>query len=241
MDEPAIAIKGIRGGQLLVIVGDGPWPQVEAALIERIGGQPAFFRGAALALQVGDRILNRDDVRKLKDKLAEHDVRLSSLLGAQPETIRSARRNELDTQLPENHAAEAAADISITEYEDPDLPAVESDEKGTPGIMFRGSLRSGRALRHIGHVLVIGDVNPGAMIIAGGDVVVWGRLRGTVHAGANGDSQAIVCALDLRPQQLRIANHVAIGSDERKARPHPEVAFVHEGQIQAREWGTDSR
>jgi septum site-determining protein MinC len=87
-------------------------------------------------------------------------------------------------------------------------------------------------------VVVIGDVNPGAQIIAGGDVLVWGRLRGTVHAGALGDEKSLVCALDLRPMQLRIANIVAVGSDGGKSRPHPEIAFVSDGQIVAEEWGS---
>jgi septum site-determining protein MinC len=71
-----------------------------------------------------------------------------------------------------------------------------------------------------GRLPSLGDVNPGAEIIAGGSVVVWGRLRGLVHAGAMGDDTAVICALDLNPTQLRIADQIAIPpADTRTAPP----------------------
>ena len=75
----------------------------------------------------------------------------------------------------------------------------------------RGPLRSGEHLQVEGSVLLLGDVNPGARISAGGHVLVWGRLRGTAHAGCDGDRQARIVALQLRPLQLRIADVVARG------------------------------
>jgi len=66
-------------------------------------------------------------------------------------------------------------------------------------------------------------------------VVVWGRLRGVVHAGAGGDAEAVVCALDLSPTQLRIANHIAT-SPARKGEPKPEMARIRDGQIVAERW-----
>ena len=85
-------------------------------------------------------------------------------------------------------------------------------------------------------LLVIGDVNPGAEVVAGGNVVVWGKLRGMVHAGAMGDDSAIVCALSLAPTQLRIGNHIARPPDEKKASPIPEVARVRDDRIVVEPW-----
>ncbi len=229
----AISIKGTRDG-LLITAGNGPWPEVSQALVHTISTQHEFFRGARVALQVGDRALERDDIRKLRDRLAEHDVTLFAVLGKSAETLRSARREDLATELEQP----IQAPPPTAEEPEADLPPISSDEVGSSGILVKHTLRSGRIIRHTGHVIVIGDVNPGAQIIAGGDVLVWGRLRGTVHAGALGDTQAMVCALDLRPMQLRIANLVAISPNDPKARPHPEFAFVREGQIIAEEWGS---
>ncbi|MBI4770229.1 MAG: septum site-determining protein MinC, partial [Chloroflexi bacterium] len=66
-------------------------------------------------------------------------------------------------------------------------PEVDSEEARDEAVLVRRTLRSGRSVRHPGHVVIIGDVNPGAEIVAGGDIVVWGRLRGVVQAGAGGD------------------------------------------------------
>jgi septum site-determining protein MinC len=84
-------------------------------------------------------------------------------------------------------------------------------------------------------VVILGDVNPGAEIIAGGNVVVWGRMRGVVHAGAAGDESAVVCALDLAPTQLRIASHIGVSPD-RSGPPRPEMAHVREGRLIAEGW-----
>jgi septum site-determining protein MinC len=84
-------------------------------------------------------------------------------------------------------------------------------------------------------VVIIGDVNPGAEIVAGGDVVVWGRLRGMVHAGAQGNEDAIICALDLSPTQIRIAGQISI-PPKRRGRPQPEMARLQKGQVLAEPW-----
>jgi septum site-determining protein MinC len=229
VDDSVVSLKGIRDG-LLVTVGEGPWDGIETTLISAIESQGEFFRGARVALQVGERTLNRDDIRKLRDKLAEHDVALWAVLGQSPETAREARRLELETELKDS--------TPVATHEPGELPPISSDEHGDSAVLLKHTLRSGRIVRHVGHVIVIGDVNPGAQIIAGGHVLIWGRLRGTVHAGAGGDEEAMVCALDMRPMQLRIANHVAIAPDSGQPRPHPEIAFVRDGQIVAEEWGT---
>jgi septum site-determining protein MinC len=95
-------------------------------------------------------------------------------------------------------------------------------------------------LRHTGHITLIGDVNPGAEIIAGGSVVVWGRLRGLVHAGALGDSSSIICALELRPTQLRIADLIARPPDQHPIN-RPEFARVVAGEIIVDGWETFKR
>jgi septum site-determining protein MinC len=103
-------------------------------------------------------------------------------------------------------------------------------------VLWQRTLRSGQSIRHPGHVIVIGDVNPGAEIVAGGHVVVWGKLRGTVHAGATGDEAALICALHLAPTQLRIAGHITRSPEERRRESTAEVAVVRDGQIVAIPW-----
>ena len=72
-------------------------------------------------------------------------------------------------------------------------------------MLVHKTLRSGIHLEHDGHVVVIGDVNPGAEVSATGSVVVWGRLLGSVHAGSRGDEKAVICALEMSPTYIHIA------------------------------------
>jgi len=118
-------------------------------------------------------------------------------------------------------------------------PAAESAQRpaaSAEALFVLRTVRSGQALRHHGAVTVVGDVNPGAEVIAGGDVVVWGRLRGVVHAGAMGDEQAIVCALDLAPTQLRIAGLAARAPEGAPPSAGPEVAHIEQDHIIVEPW-----
>jgi septum site-determining protein MinC len=80
------------------------------------------------------------------------------------------------------------------------------------------TLRSGQKVEYDGDVLILGDVNPDAYIVSSGSVIVMGNLRGVVHAGANGDETAIIMALKLRPQQIRISNCIARSPDDESQR-----------------------
>jgi len=237
MSDP-ITIKGIREG-LLVTLGDGEnWIAVSQTLLERIDQAADFFKGAKLALGVGPRVLSAADLGRLRDALSERKVSLWAVLSESPTTMNAAQALGLLVSLPANTPAAR-----------PD-PEINPEEARDEAVLVRRTLRSGRSVRHGGHVIVIGDVNPGAEIVAGGNVVVWGRLRGVVHAGApfttlqgsstDGDDGAVVCALDLSPTQLRIARYIAI-SPARKGEPKPEMARIRNGQIIAERWSAKGK
>lgn len=96
----------------------------------------------------------------------------------------------------------------------------------------RGTVRSGQRIEFNGNVVIIGDVNPGGEIVAAGNVVVIGALRGIVHAGADGNKEAIIVALSLHPVQLRIAEIITRSPDEKQEKFNfPELAFIKENQI----------
>jgi septum site-determining protein MinC len=83
-----------------------------------------------------------------------------------------------------------------------------------------------------GNIVVIGDVNAGGELVAAGDIIVWGTLRGVAHAGAEGDESAKVFALHLEPMQLRIATKLAVAPEERRKKQSvPEVASLRDAGI----------
>ena len=106
---------------------------------------------------------------------------------------------------------------------------------GDEAVLVQRTLRSGHNINYFGHVVILGDVNPGAEIIAGGNVVVWGRLRGTVHAGADGNQDAVICALDLSPVQLRIADQISVAPPKKK-KSQPEIARLLDNRVIAEPW-----
>lgn len=72
----------------------------------------------------------------------------------------------------------------------------------------RGSLRSGQKIEYEGSLVVLGDVNSGAEVLAGENIVILGILRGVAHAGAKGNKEAIIAAASIESVQVRIANVV---------------------------------
>ena len=100
---------------------------------------------------------------------------------------------------------------------------LETATQGTRLVV--GPVRSGVILDHAGHLVVFGDVNPGAEVRAKGNILVLGRLRGTAHAGI-GQDVGFILALRLEPQQLRIGRMVTRAADSDTPASDAEIAYA---------------
>lgn len=98
-------------------------------------------------------------------------------------------------------------------------------------LIVNKNLRSGQTVEHSGDVLILGDVNEGAEVIAAGNIVVMGTLRGYAHAGAIGDDSSVVVAKKMIPQQLRIGHHIAIRGEDEEEPQEAEIAKVIDNKI----------
>ena len=102
-------------------------------------------------------------------------------------------------------------------------------------LLVKSTCRSGEIIRHQGDVVVLGDVNPGAEVIASGDIVVFGCLRGFAHAGSEGDNKATIVALSLGSPRLQIGPHVGASSgnnvEPRYTDSGPVIAYVRRRSI----------
>jgi septum site-determining protein MinC len=224
----AFTVKGTRKG-VLITLGPGEMADISAELADLIDSRTAFFAGGKVALQVGERRLDLNQIARLRQLFDERGVAVWAILSDDPGTHAAVERLGLETTLGLTPRAPAPGSAQAT---------VEEPEDAEMGILVDRTLRSGQSVHCVGHVVILGDVNPGAEVMASGDVVVWGRLRGIVHAGALGDEGRCVCALDLSPTQLRIGSHIARPPEERRRarEARPERAFVSEGQIVAERW-----
>ncbi|MBM4429029.1 MAG: septum site-determining protein MinC [Chloroflexi bacterium] len=221
-NEPRVQIKGTRKG-LSITLGEGSWQEILYELDQRLSQGQAFFYDSQVNLQIGLRDMEQSDMEALMEMLARHRIELASLQTTSRASGETAQTLGIRLALPE---------VTLAPPE-PRGPAEDWSE----GVLLRRTLRSGQSIQETGHVVVIGDVNPGAEIFAGGDVIVWGKLRGMVHAGALGNSEAVVCALELRPTQLRIGTCIATSPAETASTgTRPEIAAVVNGQIVARPW-----
>ena len=219
-----LQIKGLRDG-LLVSLDDAPWEDQLAALITQVDAQPSFFQGARLALDVASQVLHVNELVALRDALSDRGISLWAVISESPTTESTAQLLGLATR------------ISKPRPEESRQFAVEDLGEET-ALFLNRTLRSGTRIEFAGHVVVLGDVNPGAEIVAEGNVIIWGRLRGMVHAGAKGNRSAVICALDLSPTQLRIADEVsAVLKPQEHARP--EMARINaDGKLQAEFWSS---
>lgn len=221
MEETPITLKGTAEG-ILLKPRSFVWDTVLEALQRALEEAEAFFRGGRLIVELGNREFTQDQLSSLRALLMQFDIELWAVLSENKKTVRLARSNGLLTRLPKDaEAKHAPIDTVPTENQ---------------GLFLQQTLRSGQSIRYAGHVTLLGDVNPGAEIVAGGNIVVWGTLRGVAHAGAFGDEETVVCALDLQPSQIRIAGYIGRPPDQRRQTPGPELAKIDAGHIVAEVW-----
>lgn len=234
-------------------------PDFEAALLDlsgKLSEQPGFYRGCSATALVDDPGLADEKLDALRALLGEHgielrDVRTSAEAGqelARRRALRPKRELKLSDSARSLVADFAGARADIAErrrrgetsvrrvvHRDPQPPAAQAAPAPlaqAPDTLYHvGTLRGGQSLQHVGNIVVVGDVNPGSELVAAGDVVVFGRLLGVAHAGAEGDERAKVYALHLEATQLRIATSIALDEERRTPGAQPEIAFVRDGRI----------
>ncbi len=219
-EDVAVTIRGTGAG-LVINLGDAPFEGVMSQLEALLTSRASFFLGGRAALHTGDRSLSVEQLTSIGQMIERFGMTLWAVQGDHPETHAAARELGLETALRPTRT-EAKGDAP--------------SQREMAGIVVRRTLRSGQVLHHAGHITLLGDVNPGAEVIAGGDVLVWGKLRGTVHAGALGDDGAVVCALQLAPSQIRIGSHIARSPERSRPPKVPEVASVQQGTIVVERW-----
>ncbi|MFH1186041.1 MAG: septum site-determining protein MinC [Chloroflexota bacterium] len=217
----AIRIKGMRDG-LLVSLPEGEWDEQSAALLAQIDSQRPFFQGARLALDVGPQVIKVNEMVELRDRLSERNVSLWAVISESQMTEQTAQLLGLATRVskprPEEQQSIDAGPISQE-----------------TALYVNRTMRSGTRVEFPGSVVVLGDVNPGAELVVDGSAIVWGRLRGAVHAGAAGDAEAVVCALEFAPMRLQIAGEVldpSAGGTE----GGPAMAVIRDGSLVLEPW-----
>lgn len=216
MPRERVSIKGTRQGLRILLDPEGEFEEVFRELEERLSSGNGFFAGASVDIFTGGRKLSPELLAELSE-LVEKRFGLSIGLIDQ-------RRHS-----PEESPCEPGARSRGGEE-------TASAERVEPTLLVKRTLRSGQSVRFKGNVVIVGDVNPGAEVVATGDVIVIGVLRGMVHAGAAGNRAAVVTAFRLAPTQLRIADVITRAPDNASLPSVPEVARIKDGCVVIEEY-----
>ncbi|MGB3616387.1 MAG: septum site-determining protein MinC [Elainellaceae cyanobacterium] len=211
-----------KDGRLLLLLPSPPedsavpdWNDIWQQLKQRLASAERFWEPNTLVhLIAGDRLLDTRQLQSIADSLTEAKLSLKRVYTSRRQTA----------------VAAATAGYSVEQHES----VAHLSSKGTPepgaspveALYVETTVRSGVEIRHPGSIIVLGDVNPGGAVIADGDVMVWGALRGVAQAGAAGNAECRIMALRLEPTQMRIAELVARSPETPPDEYYPEVAHA---------------
>lgn len=195
------------------------WLEIWQQIKHRLNGGERFWQpNTEVHLIAGDRLLDSRQLQAIADALTEVKFQLVR--------IHTSRRQTAVMAATAGYSVEQQTSPT-TLSPTPNTPATALADP----LYLETTVRSGVEIRHPGSIIVIGDVNPGGDLIADGDILVWGRLRGMAHAGAGGNGQCIVMALQMEPTQIRIAEFVARSPEPPPGQYYPEVAYVSSAGI----------
>lgn len=203
-DTPSARLIGIREGLLLTLKPDTPLAELKAE-IERVFQQAGnLARNAKVVIDWG----NDREYPELEQEIA-------TFLVDSFQVAMVLRHQEPPRESRDRH---------------PRRYDISRSWQRSDALILAGRIRSGQNIEGRHHVVILGDVNPGAEIRAGGDIIVLGTLGGVALAGQPDNEEAFVFAMDFKPLQIQIGRVLAIGTGPTMAKT-PEIAFVQNGLI----------
>ena len=202
-----------RYGINLILDNNISFAELKKAVLDKFKESEKFFKNASIAISFEGRILSGEEELELLDLIAEN----TSI-----HVVCVVDHDELREQL----------------YKEK-IDSYYNNVADNTGEFYKGTLRSGQVLKCDSSIVIIGDVNPGAKIIARGNIVIIGALKGNAYAGAAGDESCFVTALTMEPVQIKIGNVIGRSADKgpweairnRKRTMEPQMAMVSDGNI----------
>lgn len=231
-----VIIKGNRYGISIVLDKETEFSKLLEDLALKLENAEEFFDcEKQLAVTFEGRSLSNEELDQVLSVI-ENNSRLniqyvmdenSDLEATFFDIIQTAKAAEPEEKKPEPELIEVTAmpDIAAAPSDWDAMEDVPAKEDNT-GMFYKGTLRSGQTLETRDSLVIIGDVNPGANVIAGGNIVIIGALKGSVAAGSNGNTNAFVMALSMEPIQIQIADIIARSSDTKKASKSKKEAMI---------------
>jgi len=206
MNNPVI-IKGNKYGIVVVLDQEMKYEELREEIAKKFRDSAKFFDKAQMAISFEGRTLSNEEQRDILNIIAEEtELHVVCII---------------DNDVKKEEVFKKALDEKLMEL------------SNTTGQFYKGNLRSGQVLESETSIIIMGDVNPGARIVSKGNIIVLGSLKGTVFAGATGNTNSFVLALDMNPVQIRIGDTIARSPDKpsKSAPKETKIAFLEEGNI----------
>ncbi|MBN3899516.1 MAG: septum site-determining protein MinC [Nostoc sp. NOS(2021)] len=220
-DNTQVQLKSKEGRLLLILPPESQvsaselsWSDIWQQIKQRLNAGDRFrISNTPVHLMAQDRLVDARQLQELGEALSEVELRLIS--------VSTSRRQTAIAAVTSGYSVEQLQPVSslISETTATAIPQADA-------LYLEMTVRSGVEIRHPGTVILLGDLNPGGIVIADGDIIIWGRLRGIAHAGAGGNRECLIMALQMEPTQLRIADAVARAPEKLPMQFSPEVAHI---------------
>lgn len=203
----SVIIKGNKYGIAVVLNSDASFEDLKSLIAEKFKDSSKFFENAKMAISFEGRLLSNEEQKEILDIISENtDMQIVCVIDNDPKVEEIFKKN-LEQKLMEL--------------------------ENNTGQFYKGILRSGMSLEFETSVVIIGDVNHGARVVSKGNIIVLGSLKGNAFAGACGNTNSFVVALDMRPMQIRIADTIARSPDKpvKEESRETKIAFLEDGNI----------
>ncbi len=250
--QAVLSLRGTRTG-MAVQLGSGDWHEMMTELAMRLHDARArsYLQGAHVQVEANGRKVDAIELQELVALLNQYGMVLDSLDGERPGQPRGVPpRPTMPPPLVEPRLDPRRPEVAYPPPPSPPPKAVISQltlprpAKAVEGtdqaraLLIRRSVQAGQVIREKGTVVILGDIGPAAEVVAEGDVIVCGKLRGIAWAGSAGDESRFVAALIFVPTQIRIAG-ASLGTlkDMGKFSWLSQIARLREGRIVIEPWG----
>lgn len=221
--QSIVAIKGVDDKLEVYFNEMASYPSLREDLIQKLQSNKKFFLNSDAKVVISGRDLSQAQRREIK-RIFAMDYGISNVYYA--DEIKKMTETSVLYQPKEAEEKEPQQAASLGEIE-----LVSREYFDAKSIFIATTVRSGQRIECEGDIVVLGDVNPGAEIIAGGSIAVFGTLRGLAHAGAGGREDVCVAALYMKPKQLRLSGRVVMPDENRKDAAVGEIAQLVEGKV----------
>ena len=224
MSGEIVKLKGSKQGLQLVFAPDAEFDAIKADIQNKLEEGSRFFRRGTV-IQIAPGTLSAKNEAALRKLFHQHGVlfRVEDLSEVTP---KSAPKKAAPPPPPQEEPTAEMPTIAPAVAPD---SAVPPEEKRM--LVINRTVRGGQEIQSQGSIMICGNVNPGAQIIAGGSIDIRGTCKGMVHAGAYGDATAFIVADRLMPTQIRIADRIAQPPEQMETPTVAERASIIDGKI----------